>query len=133
MTNTNIRDLLVIGAVIIATLAAMLILQSGEQKAFAAAPSGLAATVYSTGTFTVSNTAMQIAATTTQCAARDVSTGASAVMLGFTAAAGTTTSGTVGMWQAGSTTVAYDSGIYGCGQVSAYSYTSGIVNVITTK
>ena len=99
----------------------------------ASAPSGLPAAVSAVSTTTVSTTAIQLAATST-CAARIVSTGgASAVMLGFSAFQGTTTTGTTGIYQAASTTVAYDSGIYGCGQLSAYSYASSLVNVVTTQ
>jgi len=41
----------------------------------------------------------------------------------------TTVSGTVGHWQAASTTVAYDSGLYGCGRWSAYAYASSTLTV----
>ena len=78
----------------------------------------------------------QIFAENTACKARVVTTsGLSAVMISFDdiPAAGnvgsTTVSGTVGHWQAASTTVAYDSGIYGCGTWNAYGYASSTITV----
>lgn len=118
-----------LGAVMFLTFMAMM---NGVRFASASAPSGLPATWVSEAAYTVSTTALQIAATST-CAARIVSTSASPVQLGFSAAAGSTTSATVGTLQAASTTVVYDSGIYGCGQLSAYSFTSGTVNVVETR
>lgn len=69
------------------------------------------------------------------CKARIVSTtGGSAIMLVFGDPANgdlssSTVSGTVGHWQAASTTVAYDSGLYGCGRWSAYSYATQTITV----
>lgn len=65
----------------------------------------------------------------TVCTSRVISTGANPIMLSFsrsnlTGSATTTTNPgpTIGFLQAASTTVAYDSGIYGCPAVSAYGY-----------
>lgn len=41
----------------------------------------------------------------------------------------TTLSATVGHLQLASTTVVYDSGLYGCGRVSAYSYASQTITI----
>ena len=101
--------------------------------ALAQAPSGLPASVYTESTTSLGTTVLQLAATTTNCASRVVSTSGSAIMLGFTAANGTTTSGSVGIWQAASTTVAYDSGLYGCSQLSGYSYATDPITLIITQ
>lgn len=78
----------------------------------------------------------QIFAENTACKARVVTTsGLSAVMISFDdiPAAGnvgsTTVSGTVGHWQAASTTVAYDAELYGCGTWNAYGYASSTITV----
>lgn len=130
MTHTSYKYGM-IGAIFIAALVCLMAI--AFRPAFASAPSGLPANLTSAASLTVSTTALQLAATSTTCSARIVSTGNSAVMLGFSAYAGTTTTGSVGVWQGASTTVAYDSGLYGCGQLSAYSYTSSLVDVIVTN
>lgn len=67
------------------------------------------------------------------CKARVVSTsGNSAIMISFgdvTGFGSTTVSGTAGHWQAASTTVAYDSGLFGCGRWTAFGYASTTVMV----
>ena len=63
------------------------------------------------------------------CASRIISTGSSAVMLTFTDKQGQSPTGLFGYWQAASTTVAYDSGLYGCDAVKVYSYTAQNITV----
>jgi len=72
------------------------------------------------------------------CKSRVISTtGASAIMLNFgdpgtdrlNNVSSTTVSGSVGHWQGASTTVVYDSGLFGCGRVSAYSYATQTITV----
>lgn len=65
------------------------------------------------------------------CAARIISTGSNPIMLAFTSAILTSTatsttnpSGSNGFQQAASTTVAYNSGLYGCPAVTAYGFTA---------
>lgn len=116
----------------IAVALAFYVMGLKEKMAFSSAPSGIPATVTAMNSYTVTTSALQIAATST-CSARIVSTTASPIMLGFTAKAGTTTTATVGLLQAASTTVAYDSGIYGCNQLSAYSFASGLVTVVESN
>jgi hypothetical protein len=101
-------------------------------SAKASAPAGLGATIASSTLETVSTTATIVAATSTiDCAARIITTsGNSAVMLTFTQQNGDTPTGSNGVWQAASTTVAYDSGLYGCNAISAYSYSSQFVKVM---
>ena len=78
----------------------------------------------------------QVFAENTACKARVITTsGLSAIMISFDdiPAAGnvgsTTVSGTVGHWQAASTTVAYDSGIYGCGTWNVWAYATSTLTV----
>lgn len=73
----------------------------------------------------------------TDCKARIVTTTGSAIMLNFGEPgadragniSSTTVSGSVGHWQSASTTVAYDSGLYGCGQWTAFSYASQTISL----
>lgn len=65
----------------------------------------------------------------TVCTSRVISTGANPILISFTAAVvtGTATSTlnpgpNIGFLQAASTTVSYDSNLYGCPAVSAYGY-----------
>ena len=102
------------------------------QIAKASAPSGLMATVATSSVDTVGTSASMIAATST-CAARIVSTTASPIMLYFSDFKGQRPTGIAGHQQAASTTVAYDGGIYGCGAVYAYSFTSGPITITETR
>lgn len=66
------------------------------------------------------------------CHSRVITTTGSAIMISFDDVAGhgsTTISGEIGHWQDASTTVAYDSGQYGCGLLSAYGYSSSTVTI----
>jgi hypothetical protein len=62
------------------------------------------------------------------CTTRIVTTFAQAVMLSFSSSV--TPTGTVGHLQSGSTTVAYDNALYGCGAVTTYGFAS---TTITTS
>ena len=67
------------------------------------------------------------------CKARVVTTrGSSAIMLSFgdtTGFGSTTLSGTAGHLQLASTTVVYDSGLYGCGRMTAFGWSSSTVTI----
>ena len=101
----------------------------------ASAPSGLPATVATSSIQSVSSTALVVAATTTACSARIVSTTvAGGVMIGFAELPyGLVPSATQGHWQAASTTVAYDSGLYGCGAMRIYSGSPQAITVTETR
>jgi len=129
MTKTQVKISQVI--IVIGLIAFALILLT--QKSFGSAPSGLPATVSTSSPYTVSiGTSVTLIATST-CAARIVSTGAGAVNLTFSDISGQTPSGTYGHWQAASTTVAYDSGQFGCGLVKAYGMSTGILTITETR
>lgn len=96
--------------------------------ASASAPSGLQATMATSSNPTVGTTALLVFATST-CATRIVSTYASPVMMYFSDFTGQRPSATAGHLQAASTTVAYDSGLYGCGAVYMYGFVSTAITV----
>lgn len=102
-------------------------------RADAATPPGLKADIATSSRVAVGTTVALLSATSTNCSARIVSTGGSAVRLGFTNKFGTTTNGTTGLEQAASTTVAYDASIYGCDSVTAYSYATAFINFYETR
>lgn len=103
-----------------------------SQPVHGSAPAGLPATVATSSNLTVSATALSALATST-CAARIVTTGAAAVMLTFSDYAGQTPTGLYGHLQAASTTVAYDSGLYGCGLMKVYSFATQQITVSETR
>ena len=124
---------------ILAAMVAIAALMSGivsltvQDLATGSAPSGLAASFSSASSTDVSSTVGTIFATSSNCAARVISTDDSAIMLTFSQKDGEEPTGNVGHWQAASTTAVYDSGIYGCDAVRAYSYTSQNVQVYETR
>lgn len=97
------------------------------------APSGLPSTVATTSSPTVGTTAVLVFATSTNCASRVISTRQDAIRILFSDYAGQTPSDTIGHVQAASTTVAYDSGIYGCNAVKIYSYATQVITVTETR
>jgi hypothetical protein len=105
----------------------------GVPRALSSAPSGLPATVATTSPAAVSTTQSLVIGTSSACASRVISTKASAIMLTFSDAQGQVPTGTYGFVQAASTTVAYDSGLYGCGAVRAYSFASDTITVTETR
>lgn len=101
--------------------------------ASASAPTGLMSSVATTSQPTVGTTAISVFATSTSCNARIISTYASPVMITFSDFKGETPTGVFGFLQAASTTQAYDSGIYGCGLLKIYSFTSQTITVTETR
>lgn len=123
-----------LSVITILALAIVLVFVTGRtNNVSASAPSGLAASVATSSQATVGTTAISLFATSTSCAARVITTYASPVMLTFSDYAGQTPTGLFGHLQAASTTVAYDSGVYGCGLVKAYSFTSQTITVTETR
>ncbi len=109
----------IIGALFITAL--LVAFSVGSNKAYGSAPTGLPALVASSTAETAGATATTIAATST-CAARIVTTTTKPIMLTFSDYSGQTPTGTFGHLQLASTTVAYDSGQYGCGRMKAFSF-----------
>ena len=99
-------------------------------KVMGSAPSGLSATMATSSTLTVGpQQKMTLFASADYCNSRIITTVASPIMISFNALSSTTISGTVGHLQAASTTVAYDSGIYGCGLLTAFGFSSSTITV----
>jgi hypothetical protein len=103
-----------------------------SSTANASAPSGLPATVATTSNPTVTATPGRNFATST-CATRIITTSASPIMITFSDFQGDVPTGSFGHLQAASTTVAYDSGQYGCNAVRIYSFTSQSVTLTETR
>lgn len=129
MTTTKSLAYLTIIALV---LSIVYLFGAETQRVDASAPSGLPATVATTSIAAVSPTASTIFATST-CSARVVSTQGSAIMLTFSDYANHTPTATFGHLQLASTTVAYDSGQYGCGRVKAYSFAAQTLTVSDTN
>lgn len=127
----NITRFSLLTACILFTALAIYLLQS-PSHVFGSAPSGLPATVATTSNPAVSNTGITLFATSS-CSARVITTYASPVMLTFSDYAGQTPTGTFGHLQAASTTVAYDSGQYGCGLVKVFSFAAQSITVTETR
>ena len=109
-----------LGAVMIG-IAIILLFQPDSTNA--SAPAGAQAPVATSSAITMpANSAVAIAATSS-CAARIITTSGQAVMLTFSSRSGQAApTGSYGHIQAASTTVAYDSGLYGCDLLRAYSF-----------
>lgn len=123
-----------IGFIVITMFLTLLTIMSfTSQKASASAPSGLPAVVATTTNPTLTGgTAAALMATST-CAARTITTSASAIMLTFSDYAGQTPTGSFGHLQAASTTATYDSGQIGCGLMKGYSFTTQVITVTEAR
>lgn len=112
-------------AIVFVVMSAFVIFNSA-MSAGASAPTGLPATVATSSAFTVGPDAnTYIVGTTspafearTMCAARIISTVGQPIQISFGSVSSTTLSQVKGHLQGASTTVAYDSGIYGCGYMT---------------
>lgn len=101
---------------VLAVILAIMYLSSTFQVKAATQP-GIAAFVATSSNITLpAATAISVFATST-CAARIVSTQVMPVMLTFSDITNQSPTGSFGLLQAASTTVAYDASLYGCGLV----------------
>ena len=133
-TKKIATTLVAIALVVIALIAYIFGLQ--ERSTFAAAPPGVPATMATTSQITIGpgsggDGVNEIIFATSSCTARVISTVASPIMLSFTLSNGSTTlpSGTSGLLQGASTTIAYDSELYGCGAVVAYGFSTSTISI----
>lgn len=110
----------------------LLFANSYANLAGASAPSGLPATIASSSSYSLTTTASTLFATSS-CSARIVTTQASPIMLTFSDYSNQTPTAMYGHLQAASTTVAYDSGLYGCGLVKVYSFTTATTTVSESR
>lgn len=131
----------VIGAILAVLLFAFLVGFGQSAPAYASTTSGLPARVATSSTIfvgpnlvtaTTSRTTLFTADGT--CVTRVISTVGQPILLSFDNVSSTTPNGATGFIQAASTTVAYDSGQYGCGLVSAYGYSaSTTITIMETQ
>ena len=122
-----------IAAAIFTASFALALFMLTTQPVQGSAPSGLYATVASSTQRNASATASMLMATTSNCAARVVTTASSSVMLTFSDHFGQTPSAILGHWQAASTTEVYDAGLYGCGRFSVYSFAPQLITITETR
>lgn len=126
--NTLTKTL--VSVVAIAAIAVIAVFGQVAFTAFGAAPSGLPATVgTSTTRHLVAATPTLVFPTSTNCAARVITTASSSVQISFSDVQSLVPSETAGHIQTGSSTVAYDSGIYGCNAVRIYSWTAQKITI----
>lgn len=123
---------------VLTILAVIYVFGIQTQRSFASAPSGLSTTVAVATTTAVGPQEKKQLFSVSNCNSRVVSTVASAVMLTFADpsngdVSSTTLSGVTGHLQAASTTVVYDSGLYGCGRVFAYAFASSTITTTETR
>lgn len=119
--NKNIISMFLGVALIVAGFVFSLAFNSSP--VIGSAPSGLKATMATSSTIQVgpgNNITLFIAKA--NCSSRVISTVSKALMLSFDDMASSSLSALNGHQQAASTTIAYDSGIYGCGLVNARSF-----------
>lgn len=108
-------------SVLIATCLAVIFFGSQHSSRLGNAGTGITAAVATTSIIAVGpQNVRTLAAATPSCSSRVVTTVAQPVMLSFNPLIAP--NGLQGHLQAASTTVAYDSGIYGCDLLSAYGY-----------
>jgi len=117
---------LVVGSALFAALIPL------RETTLGGAPNGIAATQGTSTVVTVGTTPTIPIAATSSCAARIITTGASAVAISFNGIPPTGGPGG-GVAQAASTTAAYDCGIYGGGAVQVYSYASQSLRITETR
>ena len=96
-------------------LVALVISFTMWQLASASAPPGAPAGYATSSTAIVGTTTNVALFQTSSCVSRVISTRRQAIHLAFDVTASTTPSETSGIYQAASTTVVYDSGLFGCG------------------
>ena len=115
---------------ILAVLAAALGVGTGNVM-LGSAPSGLPASMASTSQAAIGATVTTLVATSTNCASRIVTTVANPIRLSFGSPDQPIVqpSGTIGHLQAASSTVVYDSGIYGCGLIRVFGYGSDTITI----
>ena len=129
---TDSLKFLVIGGIALLALIAY-ILGLRQPMAFGSAPSGLPATVATSSVNTFAALGVNSLFATSSCAARVVTTQGGYLELTFSDYAGQSPSATFGHYQAASTTVQYDSGLYGCGLFKGYSNVAQVVTVTETR
>jgi hypothetical protein len=87
----------------------------------------------STSQIIPARTARVLFATSTPCTTRIITSRASPLMLTFSNYNNASPTGVFGHYQAASTTVAYEAGVYGCGLVKVYADVADTITVTETQ
>ena len=130
VSTKTIASLLIAGALLIGIIIGGLWFNN---SALGSAPPGAPATVATSTAQSVTVAVAELLFATSSCSSRIVSTQGDAIKLTFSDFRGDVPSQTVGHVQAASTTVAYDSGLYGCNAVKVYSYGTQSLQVTETN
>jgi hypothetical protein len=126
----NVLTKTLITVLVIVALSVVAVVTQTAFTAQGAAPSGLPAVVgTSTTQHLVAATPTLVFPTSTNCAARVITTASSSIQISFSDKQSLVPGVTAGHMQAGSTTVAYDSGLYGCDAVRIYSWTAQKITI----
>lgn len=106
---------------------------STQQQALGAAEPGNPGTIATSTNINVPAGAVTVIASST-CTARIITTSpTSPIMLTFSDVLGQTPTATYGHVQAASTTVVYDSGLYGCGRVKAFGWGTSVITITDVR
>lgn len=124
------------GAAVLILLAVMYLLGASATRVGAVAPSAVSVAIATT-TGVGPQLNMQLFSAS-NCGSRVITTVASPIMILFADpsngdVSSTTLSALKGHLQAASTTIAYDSGIYGCGRVFAFGFASTTITTTETR
>lgn len=122
---------LLILAVVLILSGVLILIVPRETPPLGSAQPGIQVSIASSSNPVLVATTVGTVIGTTTCAARIITTQATAIVLTFNDR-DTPTLGT-GVWQGASTTVAYDSGQYGCGKVKAISSAAQVLSVIDAR
>src|SRR3990167_7046135 len=123
---------LILAGVIVLLIAMIVLIGRSSGGTLSGAPPGVPGTVATSSNPTVSTSGIVIIATST-CSARIITTVASPIMLTFSDFEGDVPTALFGHLQGASTTVSYDSGVYGCGLVKAYGFVSSAITVTDVR
>ena len=132
---TKLQAILMGLTAILASLVVLLAVKQLPEPVLSGAPPGLSSSLSTSssvavGTSSVVTLFAPAANTTAQsCTARVISTVGQPIMLSF---GSTTPTATEGHMQTASTTVAYDSEIYGCGYIRAFGYAQNVTTPSST-
>lgn len=111
---------IIIGIIVIIGIAVIMFQSISEKKLGATQPNQQSLIATSSTVVVGIQQNKTLFTSNTRCASRIISTVAQPIMLSFSS--DITPTATVGHLQSASTTISYESGIYGCGAVSAYGH-----------
>ena len=117
----NKREKIILALSITVILAVVVSLNLNLQGAQGAAPGGMLTMVATSSTIDATSASRVAFASSTDCTSRVITVPVGGgIRISFADLPGITLSATVGHIQAASTTVTYDAGLYGCGQLTVW-------------